>query len=80
MPGQEGRKFACSATRKVGSAVVRNRHRRKLKEFYRLNKHLWPENTHFFALFRINVGDWGEMESKLTKLLQSIPHPPSLAP
>ncbi|MCB1060057.1 MAG: ribonuclease P protein component [Calditrichaeota bacterium] len=73
MPGQPGRKFACAATRKVGSAVVRNYHRRKLKEFYRLNKSLWPQDGHIFCLFRSKVEDWPSFEKRLSALLNSLP-------
>lgn len=58
--------------RKVGTAVERNYHRRKLKEFYRLNKHLWPEGTHFYALFRQPVTDWGSFEVRLAEKLKSL--------
>jgi ribonuclease P protein component len=58
--------------RKVGTAVERNYHRRKLKEFYRLNKHLWPEGTHFYALFRQPVTDWDGFETKLSSLLSKL--------
>jgi len=56
--------------RRVGPAVLRNYHRRRLKEFYRLNKHLWPEGTHFFVLFRAPVRDWPDFEQRLTVLLE----------
>lgn len=72
MPGQVERKLACSALRKVGTAVVRNRHRRKLKEFYRLNKHLWREETHFFCLFRAEISDWKDFEHRLSERLKSL--------
>ncbi|MBL0061865.1 MAG: ribonuclease P protein component [bacterium] len=72
MPGQLERKLACAAMRKVGNAPDRNRHRRKLKEFYRLNKHLWPEGTHFYALFRQPVSDWEAFETKLRALLSKL--------
>ncbi|MCC6475718.1 ribonuclease P protein component [bacterium] len=72
MPGQPDRKFACAATRKVGSAVERNRHRRKLKEFFRLNKELFSADTHFYALFRQPVADWPDFEKRLIALLASL--------
>ncbi|MBK6911840.1 MAG: ribonuclease P protein component [bacterium] len=76
MPGQFERKLGCAATRQVGSAVVRNRFRRKLKEFYRLNKHLWPEQTHYLVLIRRPISDWSDIEGRLSRILASIPHPP----
>ncbi|MBK6765340.1 MAG: ribonuclease P protein component [bacterium] len=58
--------------RKVGGAADRNRHRRKLKEFYRLNKNLWPDNTHYYVLFRKSVPSWAEFEVRLAEKLMSL--------
>ncbi|NUO19397.1 ribonuclease P protein component [bacterium] len=58
--------------RKVGTAVVRNYHRRRLKEFYRLNKGLWAEGGHYFALFRQPVTDWTDFEVRLRALLSKL--------
>jgi RNase P protein component len=53
----------------VGNAVLRNRHRRKLKEFYRLNKRLFAGDVHYYLLMRAPVEDWSDFERRLTELL-----------
>ncbi len=40
-----GRKFGVSAGRRVGRAVVRNRLKRLIREFFRLNKSVFPPGT-----------------------------------
>ena len=72
MPGQQGRRIAVAASRRVGNAVVRNRHRRKLKEFYRLHKDLFPDNCDYFLLIRSPVEDWPDFESRLTQTLAGL--------
>jgi len=39
------RRIGVSISKKTGSAVARNRMRRLIKEFFRLHKHLFRENT-----------------------------------
>jgi ribonuclease P protein component len=72
LPGQQGRKIAVAASRRVGNAVIRNRHRRKLKEFYRLNKDLFPDNSDYFLLVRSPVEDWPDLEQRLTQILAGL--------
>ncbi|MCP4712300.1 MAG: ribonuclease P protein component [Planctomycetes bacterium] len=72
MPCQQGRRIAVAVTRRVGSAVVRNRYRRKLKEYYRLNKDNFPDNCDYFFLIRRTVEDWSEFESRLTETLAGL--------
>jgi hypothetical protein len=56
----------------VGSSVERHHHIRKLREFYRLNKPLFPETVHLFLLVRRPVKDWKAVEGKLAELLARI--------
>jgi ribonuclease P protein component len=72
LSGQQGRKIAVAASRRAGNAVIRNRYRRKLKEFYRLNKELFPDNCHYYLLVRGPVEDWSDFESRLTQTLTGL--------
>jgi ribonuclease P protein component len=72
LPGQPVTRIAVAADRRVGGAVARNRHRRKLKEFYRLNKSLFPDGHFFYLLVRSPISDWKEFEQRFKKLLGEI--------
>lgn len=64
--------MAFAATRRVGNAVERHRHVRKLREFYRLNKDLFADNMRFLLLMRGPVNDWPEFEQRLRTVLQRV--------
>ncbi len=67
--GKPGRKIAFAATRRVGNAPARHRHIRKLREFYRLNKELFAEGTHYLFVMRSAIENWAEFEERLNALL-----------
>jgi hypothetical protein len=56
----------------VGTSVDRHRYLRKLREFYRLNKSLFPENVYYFLLIRRPVKDWQAVETNLISALASL--------
>ncbi len=70
--GKPGRKLAFAATRRVGNAPARHRHIRKLREFYRLNKELFAEGTHYLFVMRSAVTDWGELEGRVQVVLEKV--------
>jgi ribonuclease P protein component len=72
LPCPQGRRIAVAVSRRVGTAVIRNRYRRKLKEFYRLNKDTFPDNCDYFLLIRKPVEDWPDFESRLTETLTGL--------
>jgi ribonuclease P protein component len=72
LPASE-RKIAFAAKRTVGNAVKRNRARRKLREFYRQHKSLFPNNYHYILLLRNEPPDWNSLEERLRNLLSTLP-------
>ncbi|MFA6243091.1 MAG: ribonuclease P protein component [Candidatus Hydrogenedentales bacterium] len=48
----EGRKFGLAVSRKVGSAVVRNRVKRFLREFYRTHRTQFAQDVHIVVVAR----------------------------
>ncbi|MBU1636964.1 ribonuclease P protein component [bacterium] len=72
MPCPQGRRIAVSVSRRVGTAVARNRYKRKLKEYYRLNKENFPDNCDYLLLLRKPVEDWSDFESRLTETLAGL--------
>ena len=48
----QGRKFGFAVSRKVGSAVVRNRVKRYLREFYRTHRAQIDDNAHVVVVAR----------------------------
>ncbi|MBP8626744.1 MAG: ribonuclease P protein component [Syntrophorhabdaceae bacterium] len=61
------------ARKRLGRAVIRNRMRRIVKEFYRLNKTLFFENSdHLIRIKKIpQNAAWREIKSELQNLLEN---------
>ena len=53
--GGPGRRVGVSASRRVGGSVKRNQARRRLREAYRLNKRLLPDNVDVLLVARPRV-------------------------
>ena len=73
--GQEGasaaRKIGISAGRRIGTAVVRNRMKRLLREFYRQNRHAFPEGSRTAIVVRKNPAE-PDLASVTAELLPAI--------
>jgi ribonuclease P protein component len=70
--GQGQTKFGVTIRKKTGGAVVRNRMRRLVKEFYRLNKDLFPDRHNNLLKIK-QVPErltWTETDKELHELLQ----------
>ena len=70
--GQGQRKLGVTIRKKIGGAVVRNRMRRLVKEFYRLNKDLFPDRHNNLLKIK-QVPErltWTETDKELHKLMQ----------
>jgi ribonuclease P protein component len=48
----QGRKLGCAVSRKVGGAVVRNRVKRYIREFYRAHRGRIPDDVHLVVVAR----------------------------
>jgi hypothetical protein len=72
LPGQSGRKVGFAATRAVGHSPCRHAHVRKLREFYRLNKEIFPDYGHCLLLMRRSVENWKAFEDRLRVLISSL--------
>lgn len=55
--GVEGLRFAAVTGRRVGKAVVRNRIRRRLRELFRLNQHLFRTPVHLALVAKPGAGE-----------------------
>ena len=66
------KKFGVTIRKKTGGAVVRNRMRRLVKEFYRLNKDLFPDrHNNLLKIKRVPERlTWTETDKELHELLQ----------
>ncbi len=60
--GLAHRRLGIAVGKKVGSAVVRNRLKRRIREFYRQNKGLFPEGTDFVITAKEGAGRLGYRE------------------
>jgi len=69
--GAEKRKIGISVNKKVGSAVLRNRIKRLIREVYRLHRPYLPEDIEMFVIVRRSekpIDNYWEME----RILRSI--------
>jgi ribonuclease P protein component len=64
-------KIGISVGRRVGNAVVRNRVKRLVREFYRHNKRVFPAGTRTAIVVRKDPGD-ADLASVSTELLFAI--------
>lgn len=55
----QGRKFGFAVSRKVGTAVVRNRVKRYLREFYRTHRARIDDDTHIVVVARPAAAEAG---------------------
>jgi ribonuclease P protein component len=68
---EQGRKLGITMRKKTGGAVVRNRMRRLVREFYRLNKDLFPDHNNILLKVK-QVPErltWTDTEKELRALL-----------
>jgi ribonuclease P protein component len=65
------RKIGISVGRRVGAAVVRNRMKRLIREFYRHNKRVFPEGTRTAIVVRKAPGE-ADLASVSAELLPAI--------
>lgn len=70
--GERQRKLGVTIRKKLGGAVVRNRMRRLVKEFYRLNRDLFPQcHNNLVKIKQVpERTTWTEIEKELHQLLQ----------
>ena len=70
-------RLGLSIGKKVGKAVVRNKLRRWIKEYFRLNKHLLPSADIVVAARSpakelVSAGKYGDTEKNLTSLIEQL--------
>lgn len=59
--------------RPFGGAVARNRARRKIREFYRRNRSLFPDGVDLLVRLFADPRDWDRFFEQLTQLAAQIP-------
>ena len=57
---------------KVGSAVARNYARRRLREFYRCNRELFPEKTEILVKLKKAPESWNNLFGQIKEILEQI--------
>jgi ribonuclease P protein component len=70
--GLSHRRLGITVGKKTGSAVVRNRLKRRVREFYRQNKGLFPGGTDFVITAKEDAGrlDFRQMANELKGVLR----------
>ncbi len=68
------RRLGLSVSSRIGTAVRRNRIKRLLREFFRLNKNLFPESTDIFISVKKGtaVKRYKDVERELAPLLRRL--------
>ncbi len=71
-PSETGSKLGLAVSRKVGSAVVRNRVKRYLREFYRRHRAAFVDPAHVVVVARPSSSQigYGECEAAMMGLLR----------
>ena len=70
--GLSHRRLGITVGKKVGSAVVRNRLKRRIREFYRQNKRIFPEETDVVITAKEDAGrlDFRQVANELKGILR----------
>jgi len=70
--GLSHRRLGITVGKKVGSAVVRNRLKRRIREFYRQNKKLFPGETDILITAQEDAGclDFWQVANELKEVLR----------
>ncbi|MDR1085051.1 MAG: ribonuclease P protein component [Deltaproteobacteria bacterium] len=55
--GGQVSRLGVTVTRRIGRAVVRNRLKRRVREFFRLNRYLWPQGLDILFIARKHSAD-----------------------
>jgi len=71
--GKDGRAFAIAVPKRIGNAVRRNRLRRVLIEWIRLNMAMFPDGRHYLLVVRDSTADEGALLAELRRLAERIP-------
>lgn len=65
-------RLGISVTRKAGNAVRRNRIKRLIREYWRRNKWLWPENKAILIRIKTPVSDESGFLAELADMLKNL--------
>ncbi|MGC8739643.1 MAG: ribonuclease P protein component [Candidatus Hydrogenedens sp.] len=70
---QMGNKLGIVVSRKVGQSVKRNRIKRYVREFYRLNRPHFRENGVLVVVARVGLSEWNhqQIDAELARLLKT---------
>lgn len=66
------KKIGFVVSKKVRKAVLRNRLKRKLREIYRLNKNIFPDNYHYILLARGTSYNFQELKNEILQAVAEL--------